>query len=91
MCNNTFNWKNINFPPTKNYKQFEIDNEDVNLNILAIKDDEEIDHIYKSQFKPDRKDKSDLLLLESKHYTCVKNLDLLLAYSSSESESESKS
>ena len=59
-------------------KRFEINSENVNLNILAIKGDEkEIDYIYKSQFKPDRKDKANLLLLENKHYTYVKNLDLL--------------
>ena len=88
----TFNWKNINFPPAeKDYKQFEIDNKEVNLNILAIKGDEkEIDHIYKSQFEPDRKYKVNLLLLENKHYTCIKDLDSLLVYSS-EPESESKS
>ena len=80
-------------PPTEeDYKEFEIDNKNVNLNILAIKGDEkEINYIYKSQFKPDRKDKANLLLLENKHYTCIKNLDLLLTDSSSESESESKS
>ena len=90
--NDTFNWKNINFLPTeKDYKQFEIDNKEVNLNILAIKGDEkEIDYIYKSQFEPNRKYKLNLLLLEKKHYTCVKDLDSLLVYSS-ESESESKS
>ena len=27
-----FNWGNINFPPTDDYKQFEIDNETVCLN-----------------------------------------------------------
>ena len=33
----TFNWKNINFPPTyKDYEQFEIDNKNVRLNILKI-------------------------------------------------------
>ena len=86
----TFNWKNINFPPThKDYKQFEIDNKKVNLNILTIKGDE-IDYIYKSRFESDRNYKANLLLLENKHYTCVKNLDSLLIYSS-ESESESKS
>ena len=82
----------MNFPTTKqDYKQFEIDNEDINLNILKIKGDEkETDYIYKSNFD-DRKNKVNLLLLENKHYTHVKNLDSLLNYSSSESESESKS
>ena len=82
----------MNFPTTKqDYKQFEIDNEDINLNILKIKGDEkEIDYIYKSNFD-DRKNKVNLLLLENKHYTHVKKLDSLLNYSSSESESESKS
>ena len=74
----TINWKNINFPPMgEDRKQFEINNENVNLNILVIKGDEkEIDYIYKSQFKPDGKDKANLLLLENKHYTCVKKNDL---------------
>ena len=86
----TFNWKNINFPPThEDYKQFEIDNKEVNLNILTIKGDEN-DYIYKPRFESDRKYKANLLLLENKHYTCVKNSDSLLLYSS-ESESESKS
>ena len=53
----TLNWKNINFPPTeKDYKQLEIDNKEVDLNILEIKGDEkETDYIYKLQFEPDRK------------------------------------
>ena len=59
--------------------------------MLALKGDEkEIDYICKSQFESNRKYKSNLLLLENKHYTCVKDLDSLLAYSS-ESESESES
>ena len=89
----TLNWENINFPPTyEDYGQFEIDNEDVNLNILSIKGDEkEIDYTYKSQFKFDRDYEVDLLLLENKHYTCVKDLAPLLLYSPSESQSESKS
>ena len=43
----TVNWQNIKFPTTeKDYKQFEIDNEDISLNILAINDDEKgIDYI----------------------------------------------
>ena len=88
----TFNWENINFPPThEDYKQFEIDNKDVNLNVLAIKGDkEETDYIYQSQFHLDRKHKINLLLLENKHFVCIKDLDFLLNYSS-ESESESKS
>ena len=77
----TFNWKNINFPPThEDYKQFEIDNKEVNLNILTIKRDE-IDYIYKSRFESAGKYKANLLLLENKYYTCVKNLDSLLIYS----------
>ena len=76
----TFNWENINFPPShEDYKQFEIDNKDVNLNILAIKGDkEEIDYICESQFEFDRKHKINLLLLENKHFVCIKDLDSLL-------------
>ena len=85
----TFNWKNVNFPPTnEDYKQFEKDNEDINLNILEIKDNEEIDHVYESKLD-DRKNKVNLLLLEKKHYVFVKNLFSILNYSSSESKSKS--
>ena len=67
----TFNWENTNFPPTeKDYKQFETDNKDINLNILEITADEKgIDYIYNS--KLDRKYKASILLLENKHYVCV--------------------
>ena len=84
--------KNINFLPTeKDYKQFETDNKELNLNILKIKDnEEEIDYVCQSN-ELDRKHKINLLSLEDKHYVCVKGLDSLLNYSSSESESESKS
>ena len=53
----TFNWENINFSPTeKDYKQFEINNKDINLNIQTIKSDEkETEYSYESQFEPDRK------------------------------------
>ena len=78
--------ENINYPPTeKDYKQFEINNEGINLNILTIKDNEETHYIYESN-EIDRKNKVNLLLLENKHYISVKNLDSLLNYSSSESE-----
>ena len=41
-----FNWGNNNFPPTEeDYKQFEIDNETVCLNILKIDDEKEINYI----------------------------------------------
>ena len=77
----TFNWGNINCPPTQeDYKQSDIDKEDVNLNILSIKGDvEEIDYIYRSQFKFDRGYEVNLSLLENKHYACVKNLKSLLS------------
>ena len=39
----------------------------------------------------DGKNKVNLLLLEKKHHVYIKDLDSLLNYSSSESESESKS
>ena len=87
----TFNWKNINFPPTnEDYEQFEKDTEDIKLNILEIKHNEEIDYVYESKLD-DRKNKVNLLLLEKKHYIFVKNLFSILNYLSSESESESKS
>ena len=84
------NWKNINFPPTeKDYKQLEIDNEDIKLNILGIKNNEKIDYVYKSKLG-DRKNKVNLILLEKRHYLYVKILFSPLNYSS-ESESESTS
>ena len=88
----TLSWKNFNFPPIgEDYKQLEISNEDVRLNILEIKSDEkETDYIYESNFD-DRKNKVNLLLLEKRHYVFVKDLDSLFHDSSSESEPESKS
>ena len=81
-----FNWGNINFPPKyEDYEQFEIDNKDVRLSILKIygKEKKQYDRGY------DRDYEVNLLLLENKHYTYVKNLAPLLLYSSSESESKS--
>ena len=67
----TLNWKNINFPPTsEDYKQFEIDNKDVKLNILEIKSDEkEIDYIYKSNFD-DRKQSKYIIVRKKTLYIC---------------------
>ena len=70
-----FRWGNINFPPTEeDYKQFEIGNDTISLNILKIDDEKEIDYIYKSQFRFSIDYEVNLLLLEKKHYTCVENL-----------------
>ena len=74
-----FNWENINFPPTEgDYKQFEIDNETISLNILKIDGEKEKDYTFKSQFGFNRDYEVNLLLSENKHYACVKNLGSLL-------------
>ena len=54
-----------------------LDNEDIKLNILELKDDE--------------KGSKSIIIRKKKHCVFVKKLDSLLNYSSSESESESKS
>ena len=75
-----FNWENINFPPTEqDYQQFEMNNTSIPLNILTINDQEEIKSFYKSQYNKDREKQVNLLLLENKHYTSVKNLKFLLS------------
>ena len=72
---NNFNWNNINFPPIKqDYATFEINNENISLNIYELKN-EKISQLYKSNYD---KKRVNLLLLESKHYVCIKNLKSLL-------------
>ena len=44
-----------------------------------MNDKEEINYLYKSKFNNSRKNKVNLLLLENKHYICVKNLMSLLS------------
>ena len=72
---NNFNWSNINFPPIKqDYQTFEINNENISFNIYQLKN-EKINHLYKSSCD---KKQVNLLLLENKHYLCIKNLKSLL-------------
>ena len=70
------NWNNINFPPTnQDYASFEINNENISLNIYQL-DNEIISQLYKSIHN--RPKEINLLLLENKHYACIKNLKSLL-------------
>ena len=70
------NWNNINFPPTnQDYASFEINNENISLNIYQL-DNEIISQLYKSIHN--RPKEINLLLLENKHYACFKNLKSLL-------------
>ena len=73
---NNFNWNNINFPPTKqDYENFEVNNFEITLNIYQI-NNEKISQFYKSNYK--RAKEVNFLLLENKHYVCIKNLKFLL-------------
>ena len=45
----TINWENVNFPPTgQDFKQLEVNNEDIRLNVLQMNDKEKFEYIYKS-------------------------------------------
>ena len=44
-----------------------------------MNDLEEICYLYNSKFNNSRKNKVNLLLLENKHYVCVKNVKSLLS------------
>ena len=73
---NNFNWNNINFPPMKqDYENFEIDNDKIALIIYQL-DNEKISQLYESNHN--RPKEINLLLLENKHYVCIKNLKSLL-------------
>ena len=65
-----------------------MNNEDIKLNILEIKDNEKIEYVYQSKLD-DRKNKVNLSLLEKKHYVYAKKFSLLNYSSESESESSS--
>ena len=61
----------LNFPPIKqDYENFEINNDKITLNIYQI-NNEKISQLYKSNYN--RPKEVNLLLLESKHYVCIKN------------------
>ena len=52
-----FNWENINFPlQEQDYKTFEINNKSMSLNILQV-NEQEISHLYKSEFNKTRENK----------------------------------
>ena len=69
---NNFNWNNINFLPTnQDYKNFEINNENVSLNIYQF-NNEKISQLIMI------KKQVNLLLLKNTHYVCIKNLKSLL-------------
>ena len=73
---NNFNWENINFPPTnQDYETFEINNENISLNIYQL-NNEKISQLYKSNY--DKRKQVNLLLLEKKHHVCIKDLKFLL-------------
>ena len=74
---NNFNWNNINFPPIKqDYENFEINNPEIALNVYQI-NNEKITQFYKSNYNKIKE--VNLLLLENKHYVCIKNLESLLS------------
>ena len=74
---NNFNWNNINFPPIQqDYENFEINNDEIALNIYQL-DNEKISQLYKSNHN--RPKEINLLLLENKHFVCIKNLKSLLS------------
>ena len=72
---NNFNWNNINFPLiNQDYETFEINGENSSLNICQF-NNEKISQIYKSNYD---KKQVNLLLIENKHYVCIKNVKSLL-------------
>ena len=72
---NNFNWNDIKFPPIKqDYETFEINNENISLNIHQF-NNEKISQVSKSNYD---KKQVNLLLLENKHYICIKKLKSLL-------------
>ena len=74
---NNFNWNNINFPPAKqDYKNFEINNFEIALNIYRV-NNEKLSQLYRSNYN--RTKEVNLLLIENKHYVCIKSLKSLLS------------
>ena len=72
---NNFNWDNIYFLLTgQDYQNFEINNSSTALNILQMNNQQKIDDLYESKFNSTERNRVNLLLLENKHYVCVKNL-----------------
>ena len=69
---------NINFPPTnQGYENFEINNSEIALNVYEL-NNEEISQLYKSNYN--RIKEVNLLLLENKHYVCIKIFIKLIAF-----------
>ena len=76
---NNFNWENIHFPLIQqDYQNFEMNSASIALTILTMNDQKEISYLCESQHNKTREKQVNLLLLESKHYTSVKNLKSLL-------------
>ena len=78
-----FNWKEIDFPArSKDWKNFELNNEKIDLNILFVPCNTEIIRLaYKPKFNFKHKNQVTLLMItDSKewHYLAVKSLSALL-------------
>ena len=80
---NKYNWKDIKFPSNKkDWKNFEQNNKEVDLNVLFVPHDKkEIELAYKSKYNHKRKKQVISLMITDKnnrwHYLAVKNLKAL--------------
>ena len=90
---NNYNWNNINFPTAKkDWNKFELNNEDVALNILYVPfNTKKIEIAYKSKYNLIRDNQIVLLMIdngENWHYLAVKSLSRLLRGISSSHNSD---
>ena len=90
---NNYNWNNINFPTAKrDWNKFELNNEDVALNILYVPfNTKKIEIAYKSKYNLIRDNQIVLLMIgngENWHYLAVKSLSRLLRGISSNHNSD---
>ena len=61
---NSLNWDNINFPPKEqDYKNFEMNNKSIALNVLHTHSDGKISYLYKSEFNKTREKNVILLMI----------------------------
>ena len=83
---NSLNWDNINFPPKEqDYKNFEMNNKSIALNVLHTHSDGKISYLYKSEFNKTREKNVILLMItdgecnstQKQHYLAVKKLNAL--------------
>ena len=83
---NSLNWDNINFPPKEqDYKNFEMNNKSIALNVLHTHSDGKISYLYKSEFNKTREKNVILLMVtdgecnstQKQHYLAVKKLNAL--------------